>query len=368
MFSPAGVIGRESAALDTPVLLVDLKTMERNISRIVAVCRRANVNWRPHTKGQKTPAVAHRLIEAGAIGVTCAKVGEAEIMAYSGIRDILIANEVIGEAKVRRLVNLLPHADVAVCVDSETGVSQLEAAVADKGSVCPRVLVELDSGMRRCGVAPGEPALQLAQRVAASPRLRFAGLMAWEGHAVTLPGPEAKRQEVQRAVGLLTDSARRCREAGLPVAIVSCGGTGDYEISAFEPGVTEVQAGGGIWGDVHYREHMGVEHDYAMTLLTTVVSRPSPTRVVVDAGFKAMAPFPALPQPLGLPRHAPLRLSAEHGVVELAEASDSPRIGDKLEFIVGYTDSTVVLHDVLYGIRDGRVEVAWPVLGRGKLW
>ena len=368
MFSSAAVIGLPKDALDTPALIVDLDAMERNIARMAETFRRAGVNWRPHTKGQKVPAVAHKLLQAGAIGVTCAKVGEAEVMAAAGIADILIANEVIGEPKVRRLVNLLPSADVAVCVDSETGVRQLEAAAAAKGGVQPRVLVEIDSGMHRCGVEPGRPALELARRVHASPQLRFAGLMAWEGHTVSMPGPEQKQHEVTRSIGLLTASADLCREAGLPVNIVSCGGTGDYTLSAFEPGITEVQAGGGIWCDVHYRKDMGVEHEYAMTVLTTVVSRPTPTRIVVDAGFKTMSAYHAPPEPLGIGAVASLGLSAEHGRIELEQPAELPRVGDKLELVVGYTDSTVVLHDVLYGVRDGCVESAWPILGRGKLW
>jgi len=363
----ATVIGLPKDALDTPALVVELDTMERNIARMAEAFRDAGVNWRPHTKGQKVPAVAHRLLKAGAIGVTCAKVSEAEVMAAAGITDILIANEVIGEPKVRRLVNLLPYADVAVCVDSETGVHQLEEAARSKGGVRPRVLVELDSGMHRCGVEPGQAAVALAQIVNSSANLRFAGLMAWEGHAVTLPGPETKVQAVRQAIALLTSSADRCREAGLPVEIVSCGGTGDYRISASEPGITEVQAGGGIWCDVHYRHDMGVDHEYAMTVLTTVISRPTARRIVVDAGFKAMSSQHSAPEPLRIGAVRSLGLSAEHGRIELEQPADDPRVGDKLEFIVGYTDSTVVLHDVLYGVRDGCVEVAWPILGRGKL-
>ncbi|MGI8550815.1 MAG: DSD1 family PLP-dependent enzyme [Dehalococcoidia bacterium] len=368
MFSPAAVIGMPRESLDTPALLVDLPAMEKNIATMASTFQRAGVNWRPHTKGQKIPAVAHKLIRAGAIGVTCAKVGEAEVMVAGGITDILIANQVIGEPKVRRLVNLLPHADVALCVDSEIGICQIEDAAAKKGDVYPRILVEVDTGMQRCGVPPGEPAVTLARRIHQSAQLRFAGLMAWEGHTVAIPDIDAKRGEVQRAIGLLTGTADLCRQAGLPVDIVSCGGTGDYTISAFEPGITEVEAGGGVWCDAHYRRHMGVQHDFAMTVLTTVISRPTPTRVVVDAGFKTMSALPATPEPIGLDGIRSLSLSAEHGRLELAEANDTLRVGDKLEFVVGYTDSTVVLHDVLYGVRGGRVEVAWPILGRGKLW
>jgi D-serine deaminase-like pyridoxal phosphate-dependent protein len=147
---------------------------------------------------------------------------------------------------------------------------------------------------------------------------------------------------------------------------VSCGGTGTYQIAVTVPGVTEVQAGGGIFGDVHYRKHYGVEHEQALTILTTVASRPTPTRLVCDAGWKSMAVYPTPPVPSGLGEVRSLNVSAEHATIELAEAAAIPEIGDRLEFVCGYGDSTLFLHDELYGVRDGRVETAWAILGRGK--
>ena len=144
------------------------------------------------------------------------------------------------------------------------------------------------------------------------------------------------------------------------------GGTGTYGITAHLPGVTEVQAGGGIFGDAHYRKNYGVDHEYALTVLTTVLSRPTPTRVVCDAGWKSMARVPMLPEPLGVGEVTSLALSAEHATLELAGASAVPRVGEPVEFVVGYSDATVFLHDELYGTREGQVEVIWPILGRGK--
>jgi D-serine deaminase-like pyridoxal phosphate-dependent protein len=147
---------------------------------------------------------------------------------------------------------------------------------------------------------------------------------------------------------------------------VSCGGTGTYWISAFVPGVTEVQAGGGVFGDVHYREDYGVDHPQALTILTTVASRPTPVRVVCDAGWKSMSIQPNMPVPLGLGAVRSLRVSAEHSAIELVEPAVAPRVGDRVEFVAGYCDSTLFLHDELYGVRDGRVEAVWPIAGRGK--
>jgi D-serine deaminase-like pyridoxal phosphate-dependent protein len=362
-----GVVGCNTYDLDTPALLVDLAAMERNVATIASQINRNGVNWRPHTKGQKVPALAHKELAAGAIGVTCSKLGEAEVMAMSGIRDILITGQVVGPQKVMRLVNLLPHADVIVPVDSPENVAELDAAARVKG-VRLRVVIEVDTGMGRCGVQPGQPVVDLARRIADAPGLKFVGVMAWEGHCCRILDEGEKRACVEQAVGKLTGAAQLCRAAGLPVEIVSCGGTGTYRIASAIPGVTEVQAGGGVFHDVHYEEHYAVRGlAFSLTIMTTVISRPTPSRIVVDAGRKAMSCDAAMPRPIGVDGVEQMHLSAEHGRIELAEANPSLKVGDKLEFICGYSDTTVFLHDDLYGIRDGKVEVVWPILGRGKL-
>jgi D-serine deaminase-like pyridoxal phosphate-dependent protein len=191
--------------------------------------------------------------------------------------------------------------------------------------------------------------------------------MAWEGHTAKIADPNEKRRAVEQSVGLLTATAGLCAEAGLPVDIVSCGGTGTYWITCQLPGVTEVQAGGGAFCDVYYRKHMGVEHEYALSVLATVTSRPTPTRIICDAGKKTMSSDAATPEPIVDGGVKSVSLSAEHARIELEEPNEVLVVGDKIEFVVGYSDTTVCLHDELYGIRDGRVEVVWPILGRGKL-
>jgi D-serine deaminase-like pyridoxal phosphate-dependent protein len=363
----AHLVGQPIQALDTPAFLINVPIMERNIARMAKTFREAGINWRPHTKGLKSPALVERLLAAGAIGITCAKTSEAEVMAEAGIHDILIANQVVGDAKIARLLRVRTMADPIVAVDSVANVAALEAAAHAAGTSL-RVVVEVDTGMHRAGTAPGEPAVELAKRVADSPSLRFVGVMGWEGHATRVAGqPGEKERRIAEAVGLLTATADACRAAGLPVEIVSCGGTGTYWVTAHLPGVTEVQAGGGILSDVVYREVMGVDHEAAATILATVTSRPTPTRIICDAGKKTMSSDGAVPQPR---LDAPVRsvgLSAEHATIELQDPSTSPQVGDKIEFVVGYTDTTVHLHEELYAVRDGRVEAVWPVLGRGKL-
>ncbi len=366
MSNLAGAVGQTKWSLDTPALIVDLPILERNIERMAAAFRKAGVNWRPHVKAHKTPAIAWKEIAAGAIGVTCAKVGEAEVMAAAGIRDILIANEIVAQQKIARVVNLLPHADIIVAVDNEANVEALDHAAREKG-VRLRVVVEVDIGGNRSGVEPGEPVLALAKKVNACQALQFVGVMGWESHTVSIEDTAMKREAIVQAVGLLTSSADLCRQSGLPVSIVSCGGTGTYWITSELPGVTEIQAGGGVLCDIRYRQQMGVDHEFALTVLSTVTSRPASTRIVCDAGLKAMSSHIASPAPIGVSGVKSLALSAEHCVIELEEPNQQPAIGDRLEFIAGYSDTTVFLHDEIYGIRDGIVEVIWPILARGKL-
>ena len=350
--------------LDTPVLLVDLDRVERNIAEMAAFFRGHGVGWRPHTKGQKVPEIAHMEIEAGALGITCAKLGEAEVMGEAGIGDILIANQVVGAQKAERLALLLDRADVMVAVDSIENGEELSAAAHARGKRL-RVIVEVDNGMQRAGVPPGEATVELARRLSALPGLRFCGVMAWEAHCLGRP-MEERRRCCEEAVGTLVATARQCRAAGLDAGIVSCGGTGTFMITAGIEGVTEIQAGGGIFSDVLY-ESWGVEHPFALTVMSTVTSRPTPRRIITDAGRKAMSMDIATPRAMGLDHVAKVALSAEHGVVNLSEPNASLKVGDRLEWIVGYGDTTVFLHDEMVATRGDRVETIWPVLARGRI-
>ena len=366
MTAAPSLIGLPKSALETPALLVDLDVMEANIARIADACRRHGVGWRPHIKGHKTPEIARKQLAAGAIGVTCAKLGEAEVMADAGITEILIANQIVGAIKVRRLIALLERAPVIVSVDSLHNVAELAAAARDGGREL-RVVVEVNIGMNRAGVAPGPPVVALAGAIAQQRGLRFVGLNAWESHAVTIADPGEKARVVAEAIARLVASAEDCRRAGHDVQIVSCGGTGTFPYCVRQPGVTEVQVGGAIFSDMHYRTHYHLDHPCALTLLATVTSRPTPTRIVLDAGKKAMSGDAALPEPQGLPAVRSLRLSAEHTTIELEAPGEAPAIGDQVELIVGYSDTTVHLHEEIVGLRAGRVEAVWRVAARGRI-
>jgi D-serine deaminase-like pyridoxal phosphate-dependent protein len=356
----------DKTAPDTPALLVELDALEANIATIAAACRRNGINWRPHTKGIKVPQIAAKLIEAGAIGLTCAKLGEAEVMAAHGFSDILIANQIVGPQKIARLVALRRNCDVMVAVDSRENVAAIAEAARAAG-ITIRLLIEVDMGMKRAGVAPGEACVVLAQFIAKQSGLKFAGLMGWEGQTAGIVDAKEKAAAVAAAVKSIAETAEMCRKAGPPVEIVSCGGTGTYWITAAQPGITEIQAGGGVFCDVHYAKDFAVAHPYALTIVTTVTSRPTPNRIICDAGKKTMSSDASTPEPLGLGPVRTARLSAEHATIELESPSETPCVGERLEWVVGYSDTTVHLHEEIYATRNGRIETVWPILGRGKI-
>jgi D-serine deaminase-like pyridoxal phosphate-dependent protein len=244
-------VGLPKLALDTPFLWVDLDVLEQNISRMAAFFQEAGVHWRPHIKGNKTPAIAHMLVDAGAIGLTCAKLGEAEVMAAEGIDDLLVVNQIVGQKKYDRLADLCRTADVKIAIDSTITLNALNAA-AKARDITIGVVIEVNTGMNRAGVEPGQPVLDLARALQAYTNVQLRGLMTWEAHALGIEDEAVKRQTVAAAIGQLTESAERCRQAGFPIEIVSCGGSGTYMITANEPGITEIQAGGAIFKDMTY--------------------------------------------------------------------------------------------------------------------
>ncbi len=360
-------IGLLKEEVDTPFLWVDLDLLEENIGRMAALINEAGVEWRPHTKGIKVPAIAQMCMDAGAIGVTCAKLGEAEQMVAAGIDNILIANQIVGRLKIERLVDLIctTGAQIIVAVDNQENLSELGQTAARAG-ITVGVLIEVDVGMKRAGVAPGEEALALSQMAHQTAGIDYRGLMGWEGHTIDIKDRREKQAAIERAMQQLGETAERCRAAGLPLEIVSAGGSSTYFITAFQPYVTEVQAGGGIFSDVLYQGR-GVESEPALFVRSAISSKPTPQRLLFDAGFKALPQWKADPQPVGLDGVVSIKMSAEHATVTLATPNHQIQVGDAYDFIVSYGDYTVCLHDNLYGVRQGRVEAVWPIEGRGKL-
>ena len=365
MNAQAAVIGFPIEDIDTPALLLDLDLMEQNIARMAEAFRGLSAKLRPHAKTHKTPIIGQKQIAAGAIGITCAKLGEAEVMVEGGIRDVLIANQIVGSQKIRRLVSLAHHADIMVAVDDTQNIKDLSQA-AQAAGVSLRVLVEVDVGQRRCGVQPGEPALVLARHVVNAPSLKFAGLMGYEGHLVFVPSLEERVHRVHTDLQALLDTVNFIESRGLPVEIVSAGGTGTALITGRLPRITEIQAGSYVFMDGRYKTIEGVDFDCALTLLTTIVSRPRPDRIIVDAGMKTLTHEFGLPRFKGREDLELLGLSEEHGTVKLHDPSISLRPSEKLEIIPSHGDTTLNIHDYYYGVRNGRVETVWPIGARGK--
>ena len=362
---PDVYIGNSKEEIDTPALLIDLDVFEANIRTMADFFKTVNADLRPHAKTHKTPIIAHKQLEAGAIGITCAKLGEAEAMVHAGIRDVLIANQVVGSQKIARLINLARNSEIMVAVDNADNVDQLSAAAEAKG-VALRVLIEVSTGMGRCGTAPGEPTLALAQHILKSKGLKFEGLMGYEGHTVAKPDLIERKIETGKAVELLIDTKNILEENGVAVSIMSGGGTGTFAITGSYPEMTEIQAGSYVFMDSTYHnvEGVGDRFQCSLTLLTTVVSRPEPTRIIVDSGMKVLAKEFGIPQPLA--RGLEMRgLSEEHGTMD-ADPSVDLKPGDKLEILPSHCCTTVNLHDRYYGVRNGIVESVWEIAARGK--
>lgn len=361
------VVGSPKQAFDTPALCVDLDAMEGNIAAMAGFLRDRDKSWRPHEKCHKSPAIAWMQLRAGAIGVTCAKVSEAEVMAAAGIRDILIANMVVGEQKLERVASLCRIAEPIVACDHFAQVEPLAAVCRRRGVRC-RVLIEVDLGLERVGTRPGRDTRELAQAIARLEGVELAGIMGYEGHLLTIADPAEKRAKIQDSIGVLVECRDQIAAGGIPCEIVSAGGTGSYQFTADCPGVTELQAGGGIFADPFYQLKCGVTGlQYALTVLATIVSRPVRERAILDSGRKTLNPDIHMPLVKGYPDAEVVQMSAEHCKVKLGPESQNLKIGDKVELIVGYSDFTSVLHDEFYGFRGDRLEVVWPILGRGKL-
>jgi len=263
-------------------------------------------------------------------------------------------------------MRLLDGADVIVAVDGVENIRELADTSKQAGRQL-RVVIEVDLGFCRAGAAPGAAVLALADEIARHSSLRLAGVMGWEAQTTTIADPAEKEKAVAAAIGLLTQSADLCRKAGHDIRIVSCGGTGTLLYCIKQPGVTEVQVGGAVMNDAHYRWDYNIDLPFALTVLATVTSRPTPTRVILDAGRKSMSVDMAVPRPLDVPAVREVRLSAEHAKLELESPSDRPRVGERVEFLPGYTDTTVHLHEEIVALRNGRVEAVWKVAGRGKI-
>ena len=338
--------------IDTPALLLDLDAMERNLTKMAGFFA-GRTRLRPHYKNHKSPVLARRQMDAGAIGMTCATLSEAEALVSHGFSDIHISGELTGDRKIARFVELARQADLKTVVDNPRAVASLGAAARAKGCR-PGVLVDVNVGQNRTGVKPGPAVVELARQVLAE-GLRFDGLMGYEGHVShQTEGPE-KESAYDLAMGTLMKCRSLVEDSGIPVETVSTGGTGTYHLSPRFPGITESQAGSYLLMDTDYITTCK-DFERTLTVLGTVISKTEGERVVVDAGLKSISSERGVPL-LKLSQGLRLRkLNAEHGVIDILDPAVSPEVGETLEIWVQYGDATVNLHRRMYGVRNGEVE------------
>ncbi len=364
-------IGDSLDTLDTPAMLIDLTLMEANISKLMERFKGSKVHVRPHLKTVKSAALARLLLAAGAVGGCVAKVSEAEVMVQDGIDDLLITTEIVGKPKLERLVRLVQQSShIKVVVDSVAGAQALNQAMHEAQQHID-VLLDLNVGQNRCGVLPGDEALRLAHALRELPHLHLTGLQGYEGHLQHIHNAEEREQRCREAMHLLTETARQLREAGFTIETDTTGGTGTAEICASCEGVTEVQPGSFVFMDTDYRNAIGPIYANALTILSTVISRPTPTRAVVDAGLKSLSTDSGMPEPKGLPGVTYQPGGDEHGILRCDDSASSaatlPNIGERIELIPSHIDTTINLHDVYYAHRNGKLEAIWPVSTRGKV-
>ncbi|HEY7304240.1 MAG TPA: DSD1 family PLP-dependent enzyme [Bryobacteraceae bacterium] len=339
--------------IDTPALLIDLNEMESNLRQMSAFFADKPIKLRPHFKNHKSPLLAHKQLDAGAIGLTCATLREAEILANGGFRDILIANEIAGERELSQFAELSRRTDVIVALDNEQVAVEM-AAVSRARGLPLSVVVDLNVGLNRCGILPGEPAFRLA-KTAVELGLKFRGLMGYEGHLQAFPQSEERDKVVRQVCQSLTDSKRLIESAGIPVEIVSTGGTGTYMIGGQYPGITDIQAGSYLLMDTIYTNR-GSTFKRSLTILTTVISRPDQNRAILDCGLKALSGERGLSTVKGVEGVQLKALHAVHGLLEIQNPDECLQPGRKIELWVHYSDATVNLHDRMYGVRNGNVE------------
>jgi len=369
--TPPATVGMALADVDTPALILDLDAFESNLNRLVDSLKGRTVMVRPHAKSHKCPQIALRQIALGAVGVCCQKVSEAEALIEGGVGDVLVANEVVGAAKVRRVAALSKQARVAVCADNGENVKALDQAAREFGTTLD-VLVEINVGANRCGVEPGEPAVALAKQIASSANLRFGGLQAYHGSAQHLRKVEERRAAIESAIGKVKRTRELLEAAGLKCPKATGAGTGTYVFEAASTAYDEIQPGSYIFMDADYAKNDWTESgtprfDHSLFVWTTVMSRTTNERAICDAGLKASSVDSGMPRIAAGGPAEYTRASDEHGLILLNGASGF-EVGTKWKLIPGHCDPTVNLYDQFICIRKDRVEAIWPITARGAVW
>lgn len=367
----AGLIGAQDAAarLSTPCLLLEAEALEHNVEAMMALVRRHGRQLRPHVKAHKCTAVARRQREAGAVGLCCATVREAEVMAAAGLNGLLVTSPVTAPGMVERLARARDRSgDIAVVVDSDAGVEALAAATRVDRPL--GAVVEIDVGQGRTGVTSPADAVRLARRIEALPQLRYRGVQAYYGHLQHVPAYADRRAKAAEQWARLQLFLDALRAEGLPPGIVTGGGTGTHLLDLEEGPFTEIQPGSYLFMDKQYGAVElapgAMAFRTSLTVATRVISANQPDLVVLDAGFKAMATDagPALVASGAAADATYQFMGDEHGGLRFAAAA-RPEVGDLVRLVAPHCDPTVNLHDWLHVMRDDRLIDVWPIDARG---
>ncbi len=370
---PPALVGSPLADVDTPALLIDLDAFERNLASMAQGVAATRTRLRPHAKTHKCAPIVRKQMALGAVGACCQKVSEAEALVRAGVPDVLVSNQVIGPRKAARLAAMAREARVGVCVDDPDNVADIGAA-ATAADVRIDVLVEIDVGMSRCGVAPGPGAVTLAQHVAATEGLRFAGIQAYHGLAQHIRDHAERRSAVDAAVELSRSTVHSMERAGLRCETVAGAGTGTWEFEAASGVYNELQPGSYVFMDADYARNLDSRSlpvrtfSQALYIEATVISCRVPERAVVDAGLKAFSAESGFPNIAGLEAAYVAGVSDEHTTIDLSGSNVRLAVGDRVRLIPSHCDPTVNLHDWYVCVRRERVETLWPVTARGCIW
>ncbi len=369
---PPAAVGMSIDQVDTPALLIELDAFERNMKGMQDRMDRAKMRFRPHAKTHKCAAIAHQQIALGAVGICCQKVSEAEALAWAGVRDIMITNQLIGPLKVERAAALARYIELSVCVDDAQNVRQL-ASAAKKFDVQLNVMLEINVGADRCGVAPGAGVVDLVRLIDQQESLNFIGLQAYQGSAQHLRSFSDRKDAVARAAELTGNTVEVLKNHGYACRVIAGGGTGTHPFEAGSGVYNEIQSGSYVFMDADYGKNRNRAGEYerafenSLFILASVMSHASPGRAVVDAGLKSMSFESGLPVVVAPAGVSYIASSDEHGILEISRDTEV-RLGDKLRLIPGHCDPTVNLHDWFVCVRGTQVEAVWPVTARGAVY
>lgn len=358
--------------LPTPALVVDERALEANLDKMERFYRSKPAGLRPHTKTHKCPILAKKQIDRGAVGVCTAKVSEAEVMVDAGVGEVLITSPVVTPDKIERVIALAKKSPgVAVVVDQAKNVRDFDDAAKAAG-LRLSIVIDLNVGTDRTGVAMGEPALALARAVASSSSLELAGLQAYAGHVQHLVGFGYRKESSQETMGRALEIKRAIEKEGYEVPIFTGGGTGTYNIDSELDGMTDVQVGSYLFMDVNYRNVGGesgpVFDDFqpSLLVLATAISQPAKGRITIDAGYKSFATDQETPRLRDIEGVSYRWAGDEHGILQFNNPSQEIEIGDKVLLIASHCDPTVNLYDHYYPFRDETVTELWPIAARGR--